>query len=258
MNNRLALAFLFALLLSAAYGCKKKNDHTDVTFVNHIDRPITMDIYGSMDDYNENKNRIMRKVLQQNEVLVLTKEALPPNKTYYADWYDDNHFYNNWFNDASKPERAFVSFTPVPGNNTYYIEPDTKGNAKTVFLDKTGTRTNWKAVDAFQGSSQSSYVSVWDDLTENERVQEISIRKDFTALYSYMDAGVPTTKTYEFKVHNADAGYIELLNSNNSYLQAGFLPVSTKPGYVSNSTDSIVALVPGSTEDYYFMLVKQK
>ncbi len=257
MNRNLAITFLFSCLLLATHGCKKENEHTDVTLINHINTPITFDIYGSKDDYNEGKNRIMRKVLQYNEVLVMTKEELPANKTYYADWYDDNHFYNNWFNDASKPERAFVAFTTTPGKNTFYIEPDTKGNAKTVFLDKTGTSTNWKAVDAFQGSAATTYVSVWNDLTENERVHEVSVRKDFTALYSYLDTlGTPNTKTYEFKVHNADMGYIELLNSNGSYLQAGSLPVSTKPGYVSTSTDSIMALLP--TSDYYFMLVKQK
>lgn len=253
----LAIVFLFSCLLVTMYGCKKENDHTDVTFVNHINAPITLDIYGSKDDYNENKNRIMRKVLQYNEVLVMPNEELPANKTYYADWYDDNHFYNNWFNDATKPERAFVAFTTTPGKNTFYIEPDTKGNAKTVFLDKTATRTAWKAVDAFQGSAATTYVSVWNDLTENERVHEITVRKDFTALYSYMDSvSGPSTKTYEFKVHNADMGYIELLNSNTSYLQAGFLPTSTKPGYVTTSTDSIMALLP--TSDYYFMMVKQK
>jgi hypothetical protein len=199
----------------------------------------------------------MRKVLQYNEVLVMPNEELPANKTYFADWYDDKHFYNNWFNDASKPERAFVSFSTIPGSNTFFIEPDTKGNAKEIFLDKTGTRTSWKAVDAFMGSSQTSYVSVWNDLTENERIHDISVRKDFTALYSYMDAsGTPVSKTYEFKVHNAEVAYIELLNSESSYLQAGFLPVSTKPGYVSSSIDSIMALLP--TSDYYFMLVKQK
>lgn len=257
MNRSLAVTFLFCCLLAVTSGCKKGNDHTDVTFVNHINKTITMDIYGTMDDYTESKNRIMRKVLQYNEVLVMTKEELPPHKTYYADWYDDNHYYNNWFNDVSKPERSFVSFTPVPGANTYYLEPDTKGNAPAIFLDNTGSRTSWKAVDAFQGSHTSTYVSVWNDLTENERVHEISVRKDFTALYSYIDqAGAPATKTYEFKVHNFESAYIELLNSDNSYLQAGFLPTSTKPGYVSSSTDSIMALLP--TSEYYFMLVKQK
>lgn len=257
-NISKALNLLLCSAVLATAGCKKDNDHTDVTFVNHVNKVITLDIYNNRDNYYEGKARLMRKVLKYNDVLVLTKDELASGSTYYADWYDDTHYYNNWFNDASLPDKAFVAFTPTPGNNTYYLEPTLKGNASMVFLGDT-TRTHWKAVDAYIGSSKLGYTSVWSSLTDNEKVQEVVVRKDFNAIYSYINTtGTPTTSTYSFKVHNSEDAYIEFLDSANAsagYMMSGTLPTSTQPEYASSSKDTILALLP--TSDYYFIMVKE-
>jgi hypothetical protein len=255
-----ALNLLLCGAMLAAAGCKKDNDHTDVTFVNRVNDVITLDIYGSQQNYFDGTGRLMRKVLKYNEKIVLSKDELPSNITYFADWYNDNHYYNNWFNDATLPDKAFVSFKPTPGNNTYYLEPTLKGKAAQILLNGDSVLTRWKAVNAYIGTSQAGYTSVWDGLTDNEKVRDVTVRKNFTALYSYINStGVPTTETLSFKVHNFEEAYIEFMDANNAsigQMLSGYLPTSTAPQYVSTSTDTIMAEFPHAG-DYFYMMVKQ-
>jgi hypothetical protein len=246
-----------ALVIFSA--CRKKgNDHSDVTFINQVSKVVTLDIYTTADDYYNNTGRIIRKTLQPNEKLVFTKADLPSGKTYWADWYDDERYYNNWFNDDSKPADAFVSFKPIPGANTYYLKPSLRGQARFIFLPDSN-RSTWTAVNAFTGNKNEGYKSYWDQLSANEKIRSVTVRKNFTLQYNYLDAnGGTASDTYPFKVHNSETAYIEFITDDvNKYgsLESGFLPVSTKPEYASDSKDTLMATLPGS--DLRFMMVRQ-
>jgi len=254
-NGILTLLLLCGLLVAA---CHKKDDHTDVTFVNQVNKIITLDIYSSAADYNSASNRLMRKVLQPNEKVILTKDELEPGHTYYADWYDDDHYYNNWFNELYLPQDAFTAFKPVPGANTYYLKNSLKGKAAITFLNN-DTATQWKAVDVFIGNHNLGYTSIWSQLQDFEKYKLVTVHRNFIADYSYKSAtGSIITQQYSINVHSAEDPYIELMNNINTsegYLQGGFLPTSTKPDYTSTSTDTVMALLPES--DYSFMMVRQ-
>ena len=251
------LALCSALILFSA--CRKKgNDHSDVTFINQVSKTVTLDIYGTADDYYNNTNRMIRKTPQPNEKLVFTKADLPPGKTYWADWYDDQKYYNNWFNDDNRPADAFVSFKPIPGANTYYLRPSLKGKAQFIFLADSN-KSSWVAVHAFTGNKNEGYVSYWDQLSANDQVRSVIVRKNFTLDYNYLDAnGATASDTYPFKVHNTENAYIEFITDDVNKvgaLESGFMPLSTKPDYATDSKDTIMATLPGS--ELRFMMVRQ-
>lgn len=252
---------VFTLLMCCGLfvtSCRKKNDHTDVTFVNQVNKIITLDIYSSAADYNMGTNRLIRKALQPNEVLVMSKDLLASGKTYYADWYDDDHYYNNWFNELYMPKEAFTVFKPVPGSNTYYLKNSFKGKAAISFLNN-DTATRWKAMDVFVGNHNIGYTSIWSQLQDYEKYREVVIHRNFIADYSYKNvSGSIVTQQYNINVHNTEDAYIEFMNTaevSDGYMQGGFLPTSTQPNYTSSSIDTVMGLLPAS--DYTFMMVRQ-
>ncbi len=249
-----------ALLCATVFiSCKKKTtDNTDVTIVNRIDKSVTVSIYPTMDDYNNATNVVVRKVIPANSNEIISANTLAAGKTYYMDWHTDNYYQTNWFNDKYPQSGAQVAITPVPGNNTYYTEPSFAGNARTIYLAKSGTSSKWHAVNAYMYSLSTGYVSFWSSLSANERFQEVTIHKNFIADYNHKNASGTTVTDYiPFKVMRTEDAYIEFKASGDSSLGqmvSGMLPTAAAPSYKSNSKDTVLALLPNS--DYYFMMVR--
>jgi hypothetical protein len=151
-----------------------------------------------------------------------------------------------------------VSFKPIPGANTYYLKPGLKGKARYIFLADSN-KSSWVAVNAYTGNKNEGYASYWDQLSENDKIRSVTVRKNFMLQYNYLDAaGATASDTYPFKVHNAENAYIEFITDDlNKYgsLESGFMPLSTEPDYATNSKDTIMATLPGS--DLRFMMVRQ-
>lgn len=249
-----------ALLCATVFiSCKKKTtDNTDVTIVNRIDKSVTVSIYPTMDDYNNTTNVVVRKVIPANSNEIISANTLAAGKTYYMDWHTDNYYQTNWFNDKYPQAGAQVAITPVPGNNTYYTEPSFAGNARTIYLAKSGSSSRWHAVNAYMYSQSTGYVSFWSSLSANERFQEVTIHKNFIADYNHKNASGTTVTDYlPFKVMRTEDAYIEFKASGDSSLGqmvSGMLPTAAAPSYKSSSKDTVLALLPNS--DYYFMMVR--
>lgn len=249
-----------ALLAVISLGGCKKDEQEELTFVNRANEEITFDVYGSMDAYSKGQSPVLRKVLPPNDKLLLPASTLNDGSTYYIDWYNEDNTLNNWYNDAYPNDVTTVAFTPKAGNHTYYTSDATTGPGKNIFLNGNGTATTWLAIDAYQFSNNTGFVSVWGQVPDSERYHTVTVNKDFTLQHEYKTAsGSFNTQNLVFKVHNAPVGYIELYDANGSnlgYMITGRSPHSTPPDYTSSSTDSLLAMLPNS--EIQFLMVKQK
>ncbi len=249
-----------ALLLAATWilGCKKSgNDNSEVSFINRLNKEVTLDIYSNFDDYSKGQNVQLRKVLLSDETTYLPGNTFPAGATYYMDWYTDDHLQNNWLNDNYESSPV-TRIQPVPGNNSYYLDPKLKGNARKTFLNSTQASSTWIAIGAYLFAG-GQYSEQWSNLDANERYRKVTVTKGFKANYEYKDGtGSIQTSSYDFMVHRSEDAYIELKDAtgkNIGNITGGKLPSGTPPDYKSPSTDTVMALLPGS--DYLFMMVKQ-
>ncbi len=259
MRKLLHLSVVSAMAVFSFSSCKK-DEQEELNFVNRAPQEVTFDVYGSMADYMKGEAPVLRKVIAPNDKLLLPSSTLAEGKTYYIDWYNEDHTLNNWFNDEYANGVTSVAFTPRAGARVYYTSDGTKSAAKNAFLNGSGTSTTWLAVDAFQYSNSTGFESVWNLLPNAERYHTILVRKDFTATHQFkMPDGTMQEENVTFKVHNASVGYIELYDrsgANIGYMLTGRSPYGAAPDYASNSLDSVLATVPNS--EMQFLMVKQK
>lgn len=255
--------FALCLICTALFiftGCRKDGkDLTEVTFTNQVGEAIVLDIYPTLGDYGNNTNRTTRQTIPAYSSITLPGSTFLPGQNYYMDWYSENHYYSNWYNDKYKNDISYVTIEPSEGNNTYYMTPTFVGNKQAVFLDTFETKTQWKAVDVYQYSASTGYVSVWDLTPVNEQFKEITINKNFTASFTYKDEyGQLKNEMLNFKVHESKDAYIEFMDANANSLGsmvAGRIPTGTPPDYHSDAVDSVLALLPHS--EIYYLMVRQ-
>lgn len=257
MRNTLIVALV--ALTALATSCKKKgNDNSEVTFVNRATEKITLDIYRTYSDYVNNNNVFLRKVMEPNEVAFLPGNTFDLGAQYYIDWYSEDYYRTNWFNEKYE-DKDVISFSPKPGDNTFYTDNYYRTHARRCFLSSTATSSKWKAVNAYLYSQSTGYVSQWSTMTSAEQFREVSVNKAFEAVYDYRDAnGTLQQANYEFIVHPSTDPYIELIDANGisaGNLTGGQLPTSNQPDFKSSSLDTVMALLPGN--DYTYMMVKQ-
>jgi hypothetical protein len=249
-----------ALLAVLSLGSCKKDKEDQITIVNRATEELTFDVYSSMDAYATGQSPMLRKVLPASDKLLLPTSTLPAGSTYYVDWYNENNTLHNWSNDEYPNTLTTVAFAPKTGSNTYYTSGDTRNPAKNVFLNGNSEGTSWVAIDAFQYSQSTGFVSVWAQVPDSERYHTVAVTKKFTATHQYKAAdGSFKVHSMVFKVHNTSQGYIEFhdaAGSNLGYMITGRLPSGKAPDYASNSTDSLLAMLPNS--ELQFLMVKQK
>lgn len=258
--NRIYIIFLTLLCLTTAFGCKKPTkENTDVTFVNHLSKKVTLDIYSSFNDYAKGTNILLRKTLSGNEKTIIEGSNFKTGATYYMDWYTDDMKSNNWFNDAYPSTGTKVAFSPKVGGNTYYIESGYGGPGRSTFLSLATNSSSWRAVNAYLYSGSTGYVSYWNMIPETEKYHIITVSKDFKALYNHKNGdGTIVTDNIDVNVHNFENAYIEFMDiTGNSIgsLMGGKSPLGAPPEYKTSSTDTVMALLPNS--DYYFLMIKE-
>jgi hypothetical protein len=205
-----------------------------------------------MTDYANNTNVVLRKTVNANDILTLPGTTLVTGRTYYMDWHTDDFYYNNWFNDVFPQPEAMVAFKTDATHSSFYFSTSLKGNSRKTFLANDDVSSSWHAVDAYMGSN-NVYTSFWGSLTEFDRYRQVTVYKDFRALYTYKDAaGNLLSDTLQFKVHNTEDGYIEFMDANGKTLgsmAAGFIA-----GSKNSSRDSVWVTLPNS--DYYFLMTR--
>lgn len=262
MHNIFHRSLILTALLAftAITGCKKSGkDNTEVTFVNNLDQGVTLDIFASEDDYANNNNVQLRKVIGPNDKATLPGNTFTDDKVYFMDWYTSDYNYSNWSNENSPSNGHGVRITPKPGDNTYYMDQSVKGQSRNAFLKGDGTETKWIAIGAYLFSSSTGYSDQWPNLSNNDRYREIVVKKNFTAAYSHKNTdGNIVADNIDFFVHQADVPYIEFKDANENTIgnmTGGKLPTAAPPAYQSNALDTVTALFPDN--EYIFMMVRQ-
>jgi hypothetical protein len=255
-----SLGMITGLFLTLAACSKDPKDNTEVTIANRIDDVVTVDIYGSAEDYKNSSNLVLRKTIEAGDKLILPGTTFPSGKAYYMDWYTDGYLHNNWFNDAyNSTNKEYVVINPKVGSNTYYTDVSFKSKARRAYLNNTQAGTTWHAIGAYLYSQATGYLDTWGELNANERYHRITISKDFKAMYEYRDAsGIAQTITLPFKVHHSDEAYLEFFDAQNKSIGemlSGQLPTGVAPNYEASTLDTVMALLPGT--DYSFMMVKE-
>lgn len=88
---------LFFILLFAA--CKKSDSvyhpRYDVFFTNTTGKPLTIAVYGSLEDYQANQHALSTGTIAVNGSFVAPQ--LEEQHGYFFDWYSDDYTYNNWY-----------------------------------------------------------------------------------------------------------------------------------------------------------------
>lgn len=244
-----ALLVYFTLLT----GCKKDTVR-DYSITNNINKVVTLDIYTSAVDYANNSNLVMRKTLQPNETTTLAASTFKSGSTYYMDYYTDDFGYNNWFNLNFPADGTTPVFHPSSSNTAFYVKPDYHNANRAAFLNGNQTSTTWVAIGAYL-EDNNGYVDEWASLGSNGQYRQLTIRKDFNAIYSYKDAsGNTQADTLSFLVHNANVPYLEFINGAG--VNQGSMIGSQFPDKPSGtSTDSMMVLLPNS--EMYFLMVRQ-
>src|SRR5690606_39256803 len=169
MNNmRKIVLFVVLAGLLPATACRKKGKEQEYTFVNHLFEDITLDIYYSKENYDQQSNKVSSLSITANSNYRMPLNSLEEGHTYYIDWYTADFEYNNWVIDAQTGKEPYVAYTPGPGNYSYIAKSEYRGPGRNTFLSGYDTATQWKAVDAYAYTQAAGYTSTWSLLDANQ------------------------------------------------------------------------------------------
>lgn len=175
MNTCARLLFC-AILLFLIASCRKHEQAitSTYTFVNNVPERVTLDMYGSEDDYNMQQHCLSRDTIDVGGKLPKTLEVL---RTYWVDWHSDGYSYNNW---RSLPERS-VSDNPRPlpqltiadRDDQIQILSPVRDTSRSVLLQGSQLFSKWSGVIDHADSLNGTFHFVF--------------RKDFSGEYSFSD-----------------------------------------------------------------------
>ncbi|MBL7719556.1 MAG: hypothetical protein JNL72_12015 [Flavipsychrobacter sp.] len=190
ITKLLLTAASVGLLATSCTPEKKGVQQYEYTYTNSTANDIRVDIYGSLEDYNNNRNLYMSGIATANGgTYVVPSSEFEANKQYYVDWYSSDYTYTNWQNRQGFYDEFSTGFIPTYQKNRNALQSVTD-YARLVFLDGgNGTETRWVAVDgvAYPGGNTTE----WADLPENYKYRKMTFRKDFSCtLYYKDDAGL--------------------------------------------------------------------
>jgi len=170
----LPFLLLFAVIGSGS-GCTKPEETTyHGKMWNGEAEALTVDIYRTMDDYNNAANMLKRVVVPASGEAEIPKE-LESGVTYYADVYSEGYSLTNWGIDPSLP---VANTTPDMGIAVRLLVRST--SVRKMLLKDNLTSTTWSAF-AVDGIGDDT----WDSLPEYHRYRKFVFRRDLTGAYIY-------------------------------------------------------------------------
>ncbi len=150
------------------------------TFVNESDTAITIDVYGSADDYAKSTNKITSVQLNNGASLPRTIKTFG---TFYLDCYSSSYYYTNWFysnfTNTSRPQS--VLYEPAVNNGqAYTLRPDMSdvSTDRLILLNGNQPSTTWKVVNAYKNSG-STWVSAWGSISATAKNMTMVFNKNF-------------------------------------------------------------------------------
>ncbi len=188
-------SFRFQLLLTivamaALPACKKHEGiqkESTYTFLNRTGRPVTMDLYGTRADYDQNSNRLMQHAIPPDSAVKLKLEVA---REYWLDWYSQGYEYNNW-------EPVFSGAFPMPQLSIAAVDDSRELRSRNSDTVRSVVLSGGEVSSTWSGSVPATSGSFWAG--EHEFVLHKSMKADhrFTNL-----AGGVSSSQYDFSINS--------------------------------------------------------
>lgn len=187
MPKPLLYLLLLQLLLS---GCSKPktiaqtetSTERSTTFPNKTDKRIHLFVYTSIEDYTNSTNPLITTDIEPGSNYKLLMNDM---RTYYVDWYADEYAYTNWsgvffqktfsLSHIILPDKTPDTFAMTKSSELYR-------NARLFALNGNQPQTVWRAASAFK-PVPGNKVSIWNDLSADDKARSFILKKDMTASY---------------------------------------------------------------------------
>jgi hypothetical protein len=144
--------FLIGLAALLWLGSCTRIDNTqqvaNYTFTNSMHVPLRMDLYPSMEDYNNNRNLLQSYQLESGATLSMPLEV---GKVYGIDWYSEGYRYSNWVNRSFFGGGATPTVHTLPylgaaeSGGQLSLSTDGEDTSRSILLNGSGTSSTWEA-----------------------------------------------------------------------------------------------------------------
>src|ERR1043165_9600450 len=136
MNKAKLFTIAAAIALGSSSCEKTKSGVTpyNYTYDNKTGKDINIDIYQSLDDYNNNRNVYIHGVAPAGGSFTVASTDFAAEQKYYVDWYSNDYTYTNWQNRQGFYDEFTTEFIPTDQKNRNPLE-SVNDYARIVFLN---------------------------------------------------------------------------------------------------------------------------
>lgn len=187
-------------------GCDKVGDKPFYyTFDNNTDQKMTLKIYQSVDDYNSALNPYMNYTVQAGEKVEIPSNQFLDSREYYADWYNADYTYSNWFNKQHIKGSFSTAFTSSLQHKITQLA--VVHDYARVLCMGTGTQSTWEAVDGWNFVNGSIGDTIrWAQMNPFQKYNQFLFKKDFSGHFYYKEQNTGVLTNYEFVLRTPDNG----------------------------------------------------
>jgi len=249
--SRLLLSVLASLLL--LFSCSKSNlNGFNYNFENLTNKPINLNIYSALSDYNNSANVYIKARMEVRGYYSIPVDKFAKGQTYYVDWYSDDLLYTNWYWSNITLRTAF---RPTGTDYEYLVNTvQFSDPSRNIWMNGLGFQTTWKAIDAY---NYSTHASIWSQLTSSQQNVHIVLNKDFSAHLIYENTSNQTIDSILIYHPNYDTinhlSVITLLGSASDS-SVGTLNSNFAPSTFTFNGDNNTMLAYIKNSGYYQMV----
>ncbi|OJW78581.1 MAG: hypothetical protein BGO69_00925 [Bacteroidetes bacterium 46-16] len=205
--NKQKLFFVLAAMAWLAVSCNKGNKPYYYTFDNNSSHKMNLRIYQTLDDYNMSLNPYISYTVEPGDKVEIPSTQLPETKQYYADWYNDDFTYTNWFNKQHIKAHFSTQFTPGYSNNNVTKMDVLHDYARILCLDGSGVQTTWEAVDGWNFVNGSLGDTIWWPQMNNfQKYNQFQFNKNCIGHFFYKQQNTGVLTDYNFVLRTPDYG----------------------------------------------------
>lgn len=232
---------IFIALVLVVHACKKEAVHTpppesikgnaSAVIVNNIPDSVYISFSG-LDIATGTLPHIMEFTLPPSDTLVIPRPDLKDAHRYKYEWHTKDYTYSSWLNTDMVGNYKESAFDYYAEAQDYVLNIDgVQRNEQLICLDGNGVSSTWVAVDAFDTTG----ASVWDSLTERERMHSFVISRFHTVRHSFIDTpNKPRTTSRAFALDmSQERMWLKVENKADSYVLCNNLAP-----YLSKSTQA--------------------
>jgi len=287
MNRFYIIGLVF---ISFLLSCKKRENTepptvtyapSSIYIVNNLPEPIHINMYKSLDDYNNSTNAVFTAALDTGKAYNWQVDI--SQGRYYMDWYSDDYSISNWAVyevgmtlDGTGSGNHYDYLVAIRGpeltkaliNDSLYLDMEARTGAtgytyyanfslRSNLVNGNAPQTTWHGADAYNAAG----VSQWPKFSAQQKQMTFTLQKDGHYALSCFDqqnrpqatAGIYTLDFSASYYHKPDAAKLNLTDTLSSRIGGQSLLV-TPPFRGPYQRDTICYY----DENYYYVLVRDK